>query len=989
MNIFNNNNTYSGFKLIKKEHVPEIKYCSYNTAQTTSKEKAEVYELEHIASKAKLLYLENDDPEKAFSISFKTPPKDSTGVFHILEHSVLCGSRKFPVKEPFTNLLKSSMQTFLNAMTFDDKTMYPVATTNEKDLYNLVDVYMDAVLFPNIYKNINIFYQEGGHKTTIQQKDKNYLGFNGVVFNEMKGAYSEPEAVLYDKLQSNLLPNTCYQYSSGGNPEEIKKLSYQNFLEEHARHYRLDNSYIIIYGNLNFKNMLSFLDKNYLSKEKEINEWRSQGLKERNFSEDYKPREITKCHKSNSSFKQYKMQTDPNNAVCGCLYEVPKEKRNLLAIKVLVDALAYSNESPLKKALLKENIGAEVNIDLFDSIKHPYIFAECKCVKKGKAKNFNNLIKKNLSEVIEKDLNPAHIKAAISHLEFLLKQNLSSYSTGVDAAIAIMSHWLYNDKSSIDCLKYIDDLEWVKSKCDTDYFKQLAKRLIIDNNKMSQCEIVPVKKCQTEEKLIEINKSEANKINKICKDLKKQQEKPDSPIDTAKIPSMKIDDIEDIVTYPEPHIEYCSSIKCYCYEISTNGIVYANRYYKLGDLNFNDLPYVKILGLLLGKLGTPRYNSSEIDVISRDKIGLINYRLSMYENSKNYKKPEIRFTIKAATLEENVNYLTTFIDNIINNSIFDDYNTIQTVLMQQKVGMEQAFIQMGHIAASSRAMSKILPIYQVMEQTGGIDFYIFIKKLLDNFDTKKHELSKKLSEVSKVIFKNLPTLSFAGTSDSFKKYVYNFDSSKNEKKKSKIQYPKVDKINEVFLIPSNVNYAISANNLRLNNQAKANGSHVVASKIASFDYLWNEVRVKSGAYGAGLTNSKWGTMRYYSFRDPNSSKTFKNFNNCSKWLSKCKISQKDLENYIISCVAAIDAPKNILELMNIQDSVIFSKDSFSKRERIRREIINTTMDDIHNAGKLFEEMDKSSIRCIFGSKDLLKINNECNYKFKIFDLFNM
>ena len=437
----NNKTLHHNFKLVKTEKIEELIF----SASKSKNPKCSAYEMQH-KSGTKLLYLENDDPEMSFTIGFKTLPCDSTGVFHILEHSVLCGSRKFPVKEPFTNLLKSSMQTFLNAMTFPDKTIYPVASKNEKDLYNLIDVYMDAVLYPNIYINKNIFYQEGGHITQD--------GFSGVVYNEMQGVYSDPQEHIFEGLMKSLFPDSCYAYSSGGNPKTIKTLTYEKYLEQHNTNYNLNNAYIILYGDLDIHKMLEYLDAEYLSQSDEINKRRNniktctQGKFEDNF-------------KSVDNQKPYKVELETNkeNAECGAGFVFERDHKKIIATKVLIDSLCSSNESPLKKSLLEENFAADIDFDLLIEVFQPFIILECRGNKKNYSEKLIATVKNKVSEILSKGIPKHLLNAAISSVEFKLKEKLPACTNGLDSSIAVLSEWLYDEKASTEAIKYLDDLD--------------------------------------------------------------------------------------------------------------------------------------------------------------------------------------------------------------------------------------------------------------------------------------------------------------------------------------------------------------------------------------------------------------------------------------------------------------------------------------------------------------------------------------------------
>lgn len=962
-------NEFCGFKLINCHDVAELEYT--NSKQT---DKHRAYQLKH-KSGARLLYLENEDPEMAFGVGFKTLPKDSTGVFHILEHSVLCGSRKFPVKEPFTNLLKSSMQTFLNALTYPDKTFYPVASTNEKDLYNLIDIYMDAVFFPNIYKNPNIFYQEGGHPV-LKSKDKK--SFNGVVYNEMKGVYSEPQEHLFDGLLSQLFPESCYSYSSGGDPKVIPSLTYEEYLAQHNTNYCLENSYIIVYGNLDIKKMLQFLDNNYLSLTDEMSKWRNGvgktqiGTLQHNYT-------------NTSSTKKIEVKTSKDNAECGAAFVINRDSKKQLAAKILIDALASSNESPLKKALLSKNFAADIDFDILNEIYQPFIFVECKNTLPNVADKFFDTLTEEIKNLSNKGISKDLIRASISNNEFILREKNPSFTTGVDCALTVMNSWLYDENDPVSSIKYIDDIEFLKSQIDTDYFDKLANEIFVDNKHTAKVEIIPCDKdnfCDIEK----TNEDQSKQIEKLCSNLEKWQASPDTQEDEAKLPVMKKSDVGKINLYPETEkLDYAPN--CFRYKMSSNSISHINRYYPLNNLDMEELKYAAVLCLCLGKLRTTKHSAEEIDLISQEKIGHLDFACSIFEDFYDYNKLDVRLSVRSSALEENNDYLANFVDEILYETQFDDYDKIKTIINQQKVYMEQNFISNGHTSSLSRALSYILPRYVINEQTCGVDFYIFIKNILNNFDNNAESICQKLTNLSSKVFANAPTISFVASDKSIKSFFeqtkINFDESKQG---SSIKINCENK-KEAFLIPSNVNYCAMANDLRLHNSnSKKSGSLIVASKIIGLDYLWNEVRVKNGAYGAGMLVVNRGTMQFYSYRDPKLKKTFDNYANSCKWLANTDFSDQTLDNYIISSVAKIDAPQVARNIMLTLDNYYFSGIDQNKRTKTRQQMIDTKLKDIKDAGQTFLSVIDSSAKCVFGSQNIEKLKDD---GFKIIDLFKL
>ena len=407
------------------------------------------YVLDHNASRAQLLYLQNDDANKAFSIAFKTPPANDTGVFHILEHSVLCGSDKFPVKEPFVNLLKSSMQTFLNAMTYPDKTIYPVASTNEQDLLNLMDVYLDAVLHPAIFHKRAIFEQEGWHVELAGEEGSGKLAYNGVVYNEMKGALSDPESILYDELSAALFPDTAYRFESGGKPSSIPTLSYEEFLDTHRRHYNLANAKIVLYGNMDIERFLAFLDERYLAPDAA------------EAGADGAPNPLELQAPVMSFGNKTPMKTAPENACCavGFVAGTAADRERMIAMDILLDAIFGSNEAPAKRALLDENLACDIVAYMADAMLQPFAVVQAKGLEEGAAERLRPALSRVLTELADGALDHDVVAAALSHAEFVMREQNFGIADGVALACSCMAGWLYDDDAALDYLRYEDAFE--------------------------------------------------------------------------------------------------------------------------------------------------------------------------------------------------------------------------------------------------------------------------------------------------------------------------------------------------------------------------------------------------------------------------------------------------------------------------------------------------------------------------------------------------
>lgn len=570
--------------------------------------------MRHGKSGARLLFLHNADENKAFSISFKTPPVDDTGVFHILEHSVLCGSDKFPVKEPFVNLLKTSMQTFLNALTFPDKTMYPVASTNDQDLENLADVYMDAVLHPAIYRKRAVFEQEGWHyeldDANAEAGTPERLRYNGVVFNEMKGALSDPESVLYRGMNAELFPGTCYAFESGGHPRAIPQLTYEGYLDTHARHYRLDNSYIVLYGDIDAECMLRFLDRRYLS---------AADCAPRTPAE---PNPMGECKPNVSLDAVVPMATAPENACVGLGYAIgdARDFERVLAADVLMDALMGGNESPIKRAVLDAGIGGDATAFLMDSQAMPVALFELKGAKPGAKQRFMEIVEGEAARLVADGI-PRDLLEAVGarpSWSFELRERDRGMADGVVLAMNALSGWLYDDALATTYLRYEDALAHMREGLDGRYFEDVLESLIVKSNHKALLEVKPVEaeddseeERELAEKLVGLDEAAKQAIRDDVAELRAMQEAPDAPEALATLPRLGTSDIGAAKPDPAAVLDAACPLPCLRHELPSRHINYLYLYFDANVVAFDDVPYVTLLCMLLNKLDTAKRTAAE------------------------------------------------------------------------------------------------------------------------------------------------------------------------------------------------------------------------------------------------------------------------------------------------------------------------------------------------------------------------------------------
>ncbi len=978
-----------GFKICSHEYIPEIE--------------GDAYTLLHLKSGARLLYLKNEDVNKTFSITFKTPPQDDTGVFHILEHSVLCGSEKFPVKEPFVNLLKSSMQTFLNAMTFPDKTMYPVASTNEQDLLNLMDVYLDAVLHPMIYKKRTIFEQEGWHyelaSNTEEESDNTdetascpELTINGVVYNEMKGALSDPNSVLYLSLQSALFPDTTYNFESGGTPRAIPDLTYEQFLESHAQHYRLDNSYLTLYGNLDIEKMLKFLSNAYLNPVAEEEEKRAQKRTDEGKSA-LTPHLITKQQPLRNLNIQKTMATAPENACMALGYVIgdASDRTRMVAADILIDAIAGSNEAPLKRALLNADFCDDASSFLADSLLQPFAVIQLRGIRKNAAKHFLPLVKDTLHSLAHGQLDHDLIEASLSRAEFVMREQDFGMADGVALSMAALSGWLYDDSLATTYLKYEEDFAYLRQVLNEGYFEELIKSIFLSSNHMAQVEIIPIDANDDPfeaERLTScaarMTKHDFTQVKQKQAALRQHQEQPDLPEALLTLPRLSISDIGPAPK--EPPYEACplNPIPSIRHHATTRGITYTYRYFDLSHFDFDDLPYLQVLSLMLGKLATAHHSASELDTLTNGKLGSLTFFIEVYEDEYDFHKVTPRFTVGASALAENMAYLLDLPREIMLTTDFSDTSKIKDTLQQRRIGLEQSFASSGHANAMSRLASYYQSAGVVRQKIGGIDFYRFLKDLLANFDQQAGMLSSKLTSLAERLFvDNTMRVSFTGSDDTYTQF-WNSGAMLNRTGNitPRLVIPQPTPLNEAFIVPSDVCYVAQGSDRRLFNSPYT-GAWRVVSRALSYDYLWNEIRVKGGAYGAGFGTTRTGNARFYSYRDPNLDETIKRFTAASDWLSNFTPSQSDLEGYIVSTVSSLDAPSKTRTLIRYQDGEWLTGRDPSSRLQSRKEMMEVTAADFPRFAKPLKEILEANTVCVFGSKEIIESSQR---RFAIVDL---
>lgn len=969
---------------------------------------ADAYVLHHRASGARLLYLACEDENKAFSIAFKTPPTDDTGVFHILEHSVLCGSTKFPVKEPFVDLIKSSMQTFLNAMTYPDKTVYPVASTNEQDLLNLMDVYMDAVLNPAIYTKRAIFEQEGWHYELDVPEGAplaaGTLRYNGVVFNEMKGALSDPMSVLDDAVNRALFPDTAYACESGGDPRAIPQLTYEQFLDTHARHYNLANSYIVLYGDMEVERELAFLDERYLGDGPRLRDEaeRARALQtarddEADATSDSHstdcaaaiggPNPLVRQNPLVCDYERVEMATTPDNALVGMAYVIgdAADRKRLVAADVLIDALMGTNEAPVKKAILAAGLGGNVVSYTSGDLLQPHTLIILQNAKPEVAREFRRVIEDECLRLVKEGIPRERLAAILANEEFDLRQRDYGYADGVALACDALGTWLYDDadEAATRGIEYGPIYEELNRELDGTYFEDLLRELVLESEHRALVELVPVaddaaasreEEAELAAAKAAMNDADLQRIVEGVAALRERQEAEDAPEARATLPRLHVSDIGPARPEPQLVIDKQTPIPCLRHDLPTHQLAYALTYFDLSHLSFAELPYVTVLTRLMNQLATERMTAGELDSYVCANLGFLSFTTEV-ATQPNWKLANPRLLVSAGALSEKMDALARIPREVWSETVFEDTERMRDVLTQTRIGMEQSFLMNGHSAALARAMSYGSPAAVLTQQLSGVDFYLFLRDLLDNFDDRKEGLCETLRELQARIFTSTGTVaSFTGSDEDYRRYwnaAGDLGLSPRTAATKELYVPWPEDKREAFIIPSDVTYLARACDPRTL-EIETDGTWSVASNALSYDYLWNEIRVKGGAYGCGFRSPSPRHASFYTYRDPAIDPSLARIEAAGDWLASFDPDADTFEGFIVSCVSGMDAPLKPYTLTKRRNAEYFCKTPSGKRAERRQQMLESTPDALRALAADISRIAREAPACVFAGREAIE-----------------
>lgn len=933
--------------------------------------------LRHKKSGARIAVLSNNDDNKVFYIGFRTPPEDETGVPHIIEHTTLCGSKKFPVKDPFIELAKGSLNTFLNAMTYPDKTVYPVASCNDQDFKNLMDVYLDAVFNPNITKYEEIFKQEGWHYELTGKDDE--LKINGVVYNEMKGAYSSPDEVLSSQIYRSLFPDNTYSKDSGGNPEYIPKLTYEAYLDFYHKYYHPSNSYIYLYGDMDVVERLEWLDKEYLSlyDYKKVN---SEINKQPAFDE-IKNVEAQYSITMDDS-QENKTYLSYNRVVGDSLDEMLYQ-----AFDVLDYALVSSPGAPVKQALIDAGIGDDVYGSYDAGILQPVFSFVAKNANASQADEFESIIENTLKEVVKTGINKEALLAGINSSEFKFREaDFGQFPKGLLFGLNCLDSWLFDDMKPFIHLECLGTFAKLRKAVDTDYFEKLIQEYLLDNTHGSSVTVKPKRGLgnEREEALAKelsdykasLSDEEIKKLIEDTEHLKKYQEEPSSDEDLRKLPMLTRADMKKNAM-PFSNIEdELLDVKVVRHDIESNGIDYISFLFDAGDFAQSELGYLGFFTNALGLVSTEKYSYADLANATNIYTGGISTGTASHPDIKDRNNFVFKFEVKLKVLEKNLDKALELMEQMLLISDFTDTKRLGELVAQIKARLQANLSSSGHLVAAMRSMSSFSRYALYQDELKGIAFYRSICRIEKELSESPKSVSDKLAAIARKLFaRNRMLISFTGNNEAYgnakpslEKIITGFDKMSAVGDQAEVHF---NTAKEAFIDASQIQYVAKTGDFICEGY-EYTGALRLLRIILSYDYLWINVRVKGGAYGCMNTFLRSGESYFVSYRDPNLSDTLDVYDRIPEYIKSFSPDERDMTKYIIGTFSALDTPMNPEAKGSRSLSAYLEGITYEQIQKERNEILNAQPEDIRRLADLVEAVLKKDSICVIGNENMIK-----------------
>ena len=962
-----NKDRISAYEIIREENLSDIRSAGYL--------------LRHKKTGARVMLIENEDENKVFNIAFRTPPKNSTGVAHILEHSVLCGSREFPLKDPFVELVKGSLNTFLNAMTYPDKTCYPVASCNDQDFQNLMHVYLDAVFYPNIYKKEEIFRQEGW---SYQLEDtEGPLKYNGVVYNEMKGAFSSPDEVLEREIMNSLFPDTPYGCESGGDPNHIPELSYEEFLQFHKTYYHPSNSYIYLYGNMDMAEKLEFIDEHYLSAFEKLEVDSALPLQPA----------FTERKELQLEYPVSESENEEGNAYLAYSTVVgdASDELTAMAFEVLDYALLSAPGAPLKQALLDAQIGMDVYGSYDDGILQPYFDIVAKGTDPDKKEKFVEIIRTTLEDIVKNGIDKKALKAGINYMEFRYREaDFSAWPKGLMYGLDIFGSWLYSDEKAFSHVKLIPVFEKLKELSGERYFEELIQKYLLDNPHGSVITLVPSKGLaarrekaleeQLQAKLEKMTQEEKEILVEKTKALVEYQEAEEEPGSEKCIPMLKREDIKkEAAGFTNEELNVDGSLFLY-HEVPTNGISYLDLMFDLKNLDPEDVPYLGLLKSVLGFVDTAHFSYGELSNEINAETGGISCGVEVFDRADSTEEYKAMFSVKGKVMYPRIDVLFRMIREILNTSKLDDGKRLYEIIARVKSRAQANLVSAGHSTAVLRGASYSSPMAAFQDEMAGVGYYQFIEKLEKEFDIRKEELVKKLNVLmTKILRPELLCVSYTGERESLDTVMKQVKALKDTLRTEAVEtFSKpmsCEKKNEGFTTSGQVQYVARTGNFRKKGY-EYTGALDILKVALSYDYLWMNLRVKGGAYGCMSGFKRSGESYFVSYRDPHLKRTLDVYEGIPEYVRTFQADEREMTKYIIGTISGKDVPRTPQMQGSISKTAYFCGITEEMMQKERDQILNADVEDIRNLAPLVEAILSDDAVCVVGSETAIEKERE-------------
>lgn len=900
-----------GFEVKEKKYVREVE--------------GDIIQMEHLSTGAQVVVIDNQDVKKSFLVGFRTIPKDSTGVFHILEHSVLNGSRRYPDKTMFVNLMKHSMAEFVNAITYPDHTVYPFCTENEKDFMNLTDVYLNAVFCPNVLTDKEIFEQEGWH---FQCEDGKAPEINGVVYNEMKGVFSSLDSILEDEMSKAMFPETAYRFVSGGFPDTIPALSYEEFLEYYRTFYNASNCCIVLYGKMNTEQLFEYIDKVYLGKMKR--------------SEPAKPVMLQKPVKGIRNKLYDKEKFGDQGVFASCTYSLGDfdNRERMNAVYILMQAIMGEDEAPMKKGLIQSLGIPEIQYFIMDGIRQPYLAVKIKNTDKETAGRLKTVITEQADRLCREGIGEEVLVSAINRLEFWMREKGGSQPEGIEYVLDIAGGWAQGT-GPCEMIEFEETYRKMRTLVKEGYFESLLREILLENDHEAEVSLEP---------------------------LEKAEEKRQTEEETEDLPGLSADDLLHKKEEPLTRAEEESGITYLKQEIPSKGVAYQSCYFDISDLEPEKVPYAKLLSELLGDLPTRKYSLEELVIEKNMWLGNVRAYLEAYTNTDDIRHVRLKFVMDISCLEQNLLRAVKLGEELLYDTILEHPEIILKRIRQSRMELERGFVTSGNSYASGRAAAHYMLEGAARERYNGIHYYQFLGKLLKNFDADQGQMIRELKEIQeKLCRKSNLVMSFTGTEKAYGDFrqliaASGFCGSAREREPGWYQDKLLPGKSEAFIIPSEVSY------VALGGIGEYTGEDYLLGRMVSFDYLWAKIRAEGGAYGCQMSvlpNQSW-TMS--SYRDPNVKRTIETFRNTSSWLKDLELGEQELLNYKIGAVAGYDrTPKTYVQAKRM-DSWYLRQEEPQVRAKVREGLLKASEEDLKNRHQAMESFAKEGTVCVLGNR---------------------